>query len=381
MLPIATALFLISATPTALFYGGDATLAAEVAGELQPQPWRVIPSEKPAPAPTEHPGRQLYLQGRKAYEELLFEEAVPALRKAVERMTSTELTPEQWRDYLDAMLYLALTYEAIGSTDEADAALDSLAPYILDAGIADAKFPPPFRQKVAERLENKPVKTGALRIDSTPSGAAIFLNGQAIGNTPHLMEKLPGVRHTVTLSYPGFRTYTRQVKVQAGFGIGAEATPEWVKATLAPLESPALVTMAATLQRQQLPTPAAAAPFLQTAAAAAARMSFFLTRAPGAVAVAALHADGSWRGPMLFSADALDVPPRRAQLVKQLAFWTKQESPVTPAQTALQKDEAPTRWWLWTGLGVLVAGGATAAAVAAQPDRPAPSTGEVVIGW
>ncbi|MCQ8893621.1 MAG: PEGA domain-containing protein [Methanolinea sp.] len=57
---------------------------------------------------------------------------------------------------------------------------------------------------------------GSLRIQSTPSGAAVFLNGTAAGVTPLVIgDLLPG-EYTVTLSKTGYVNATRMATVSAG---------------------------------------------------------------------------------------------------------------------------------------------------------------------
>lgn len=62
--------------------------------------------------------------------------------------------------------------------------------------------------------------TGDLQVGSTPSGAAVFLNGDFKGNTPvddtlDINDLAPGT-YTVMLTRPGYEDYTKSVDVQAG---------------------------------------------------------------------------------------------------------------------------------------------------------------------
>ncbi len=54
-----------------------------------------------------------------------------------------------------------------------------------------------------------------VRIDSEPSHAKVWLNGEDMGYTPVVLNKEPG-NYTVRLTRPGFRNYVDEIRVQAG---------------------------------------------------------------------------------------------------------------------------------------------------------------------
>lgn len=75
-----------------------------------------------------------------------------------------------------------------------------------------------------------PPTTGTLQVNSSPSGAAVRLDGSSIGNTPLQRTNVsPGV-HTVEVSRSGYQTETRQVNVVAG-------TTTTIQVTLIPVPS------------------------------------------------------------------------------------------------------------------------------------------------
>lgn len=55
---------------------------------------------------------------------------------------------------------------------------------------------------------------GQLVLDTTPPGAAVILNGQPIGETPFVHERLQAGTHQLTLSRPGYQSVTLRVTIQ-----------------------------------------------------------------------------------------------------------------------------------------------------------------------
>ncbi|MGH1362701.1 MAG: protein kinase domain-containing protein [Calditrichia bacterium] len=62
-------------------------------------------------------------------------------------------------------------------------------------------------------------KYGAIQINSTPSGAAIWLNGKILENqkTPTVIRKLPFGNHEIVLRRSGFKDYSENVLVEEGY--------------------------------------------------------------------------------------------------------------------------------------------------------------------
>ncbi len=58
--------------------------------------------------------------------------------------------------------------------------------------------------------------TGALYIESRPSGAQVFVNGRLIGNTPFLLSNVSAGSHVVQLDLPGYRRWSTSIHVALG---------------------------------------------------------------------------------------------------------------------------------------------------------------------
>jgi serine/threonine-protein kinase len=64
--------------------------------------------------------------------------------------------------------------------------------------------------------------TGAVTVRSIPDGAAIAVNGEPAGRAPRLLSLRPG-EHTISLSLPSYRDFTRRVTVTEGEQISLPA--------------------------------------------------------------------------------------------------------------------------------------------------------------
>lgn len=366
MVTFLVSILLSTAVPV---YGADATMVAALRERLDAARYAVELAVPESPRPPA--GAAELKAGVAAYEGLLFEEAAPHLEQAKGILARQLLTPAGWALYFDSVLYLALTYDALGRAEDADRLLDAIAVLTADAAIADARFPPPFREKVAKRLASRPVKSGAIRVESQPPGAAVFVNGRRAGETPLVVKGLAEGEHTVTLSLAAHRDETRRVPVRAGFGIGAEATPEFLAATLRPAPDVAVAAAVAALRNGKEP----ADPPARDVAAV-----IFVD--DGKVLRAGAFVPGrGWTGTATFQTGALSVAPLRDQVVRQVAGWFAARSSVAEAGPVAMQT-ASSRWWVWTGIGTVLIGGATAAVIAAQGEpEPARREGGVVIGW
>lgn len=59
----------------------------------------------------------------------------------------------------------------------------------------------PFRNLV------RPIPYGSMKIDSTPSGAYIYVNGEAVGETPYFAEQVIPGKVSITLEYGGYQRF------------------------------------------------------------------------------------------------------------------------------------------------------------------------------
>jgi PEGA domain len=81
-------------------------------------------------------------------------------------------------------------------------------------------------ERPAPAVSRPGAKTGALRIESRPSGAAVLIDGRVAGTTPLLISDLePGTRQ-LRLELPGHRRWSTTTTVVAGQTIRVAASLE-----------------------------------------------------------------------------------------------------------------------------------------------------------
>jgi hypothetical protein len=66
---------------------------------------------------------------------------------------------------------------------------------------------------------------GKISVTSTPDGADVSIDDAFVGNAPATLKLSPG-KHTVKVSLQGYKDWTKEVSVFAGFEVGLKATLE-----------------------------------------------------------------------------------------------------------------------------------------------------------
>ena len=84
-------------------------------------------------------------------------------------------------------------------------------------------------EKAAESKEKsaqpKDTATGTIAVSSTPDNAEISVDGAFVGNAPATLKLSPG-KHTIRVSLPGHKEWTREITVLAGSELKLAATLE-----------------------------------------------------------------------------------------------------------------------------------------------------------
>ena len=196
------------------------------------------PSTRPAPPP-EKPGVAKRAPspeavaaleaGKKAFDDLRFEDAVTSLKKGIEGMLSDPATAD-YEGVTDAYVKLAAAAFRMGEEKEAKNALVEFARFSPNYELS-AGFPPVFQRefdKAKKRLEKQP--KGTVSIDGPP-GSTAFLDGRDLGMVPINEEIIPGGTHYVKVEGTKGEKFgqtinvTGPVKVKANFGGGSERGP------------------------------------------------------------------------------------------------------------------------------------------------------------
>ncbi|MGV3619967.1 MAG: PEGA domain-containing protein [Archangium sp.] len=165
--------------------------------------------------------------GRKAFDDLRFEDATASLRKGIDGMLADPATAD-YEAVTDAYVKLAASAFRQGEEKAAKDALLELARfapnYVLPAG-----FPPVFQRefdKAKKRLDKQP--KGSVSIEG-PAGSTAFLDGRDLGMVPVLEDNVPGGTHYVMVEGTKGERYGQTINVGAGtvkakasFGAGSD---------------------------------------------------------------------------------------------------------------------------------------------------------------
>lgn len=190
------------------------------------------PAERPAAAKRGPSAEALGAldAGRKAFEDLRFEDAVGSLKKGIAGMLADPATAD-YEAVTDAWVKLAAAAFRMGDEKEAKTGLTDLARFAPEYALPPG-YPPVFLrefEKAKKRVAKLPKASVSIE---GPAGATAFLDGRDLGMVPVLEENVPAGVHYVKVEGPkgerfgqAVETSGAAVKVLASFGGGEGRTP------------------------------------------------------------------------------------------------------------------------------------------------------------
>jgi hypothetical protein len=72
------------------------------------------------------------------------------------------------------------------------------------------------------KADAKPAPTGVIKLESTPAGAEVWVDGKFIGNAPAQLKLAPG-KHTIKVTAPGHQDWTRDLEVMTDSEVSLRA--------------------------------------------------------------------------------------------------------------------------------------------------------------
>lgn len=152
--------------------------------------------------------------GKKAFDDLRFEDAVTNLRKGIDAMLADPATAD-YEGVTDAYVKLAAAAFRMGEEKDAKTALLDLArfapSYVMPPG-----FPPVFQrefEKAKKRLDKQP--KGTISIEGPP-GSTAYVDGRDLGMVPVLEENVPAGAHYVKVEGSKNDRFGQVVQVNNG---------------------------------------------------------------------------------------------------------------------------------------------------------------------
>lgn len=215
-----------------LDYVASPPTKAAVAGAAAPGATRAAPSPE-AVASLE--------AGKKAFDDLRFEDAVPSLKKGIDGILSDPSTAD-FALVTDGYVKLAASQFRMGEEKSAKDSLLELARLTQPDFALPAGFPPVFTrefEKARKRLDKQP--RGSLNVDG-PGGATVYLDGRDLGMVPVTESGIAAGTHYVRVEGGRGERFGQavtvssgEVKVKAAFG---DSGPRQVVGTKAVVTDP-----------------------------------------------------------------------------------------------------------------------------------------------
>ncbi len=144
-------------------------------------------------------------EGEKQATHLRFPQAIRALNKGIDGLIGNLDMLGNYDELIDAHLLLAECHFRRGKQSEGADTLEKLARLRPDYELKSGKYPPVFTTVFNEaRLRALAGRRGTLEVTSSPSGAAVVLNGKQLGETPLLVSDVTaGTHHLVVRHLTG----------------------------------------------------------------------------------------------------------------------------------------------------------------------------------
>jgi hypothetical protein len=140
-------------------------------------------------------GEELLKQGKQDYIEGRFEEAVEKLSLALKLLTDKD-------KLIDAHLHIGLCHFALGNKDKAKEQLGEILRLNPAQRLDPLYYPPDFINLLEEARTGI---LGQLKVESEPSIAQVFIDGEFVGVTPVELTEIAAGEHSLRIVKQGFK--------------------------------------------------------------------------------------------------------------------------------------------------------------------------------
>lgn len=343
------------------------------------------------------PGQRLLEEGRILYERADPEQAIPILEEAVRALGDGMAYATDNRPLADALLVLGFAQLVVGDDQAARETFGRVV--ILDPGreLDTVNYAPRIVEFYNDvRDEVLAAGTGALEVDAVQEGAQVYLDGRRLGTTPLVVGDLPVGRHFLLVTgAQGYRTFGmvtiqpgKRSVIRANLDHRALADPaedprdqerqvSWLYRSLGEHVRADLVLLGGITPEGDLGLQL----YSTRSGTFSKPLTTQLTERPGSAAAdlapalaAFVTSTGDIRGDKAHpQALVLDISANEV-----LADLLLDPSPRQPTEPVVL--DRPSRWYLWTGAGVLAAGGAAAATWAVLSQEPPEGDTTITVG-
>jgi hypothetical protein len=154
----------------------------------------------------EQTGDDLLKQGKKYYQEGRFEEAVEKLSLALKMLTDKD-------KLVDAYLHIALSHFALGEKEKAKQDLTELLRLKPEHKLDPMYYPPDFVQLLDEA---KGVILAHITIETEPTEAQVYLDGELTGLSPLELQEVAAGEHKLVVLKEGYKAAEKKLIVKEG---------------------------------------------------------------------------------------------------------------------------------------------------------------------
>ncbi|MEQ8275557.1 MAG: PEGA domain-containing protein [Deltaproteobacteria bacterium] len=316
--------------------------------------------------------------GIRAFEELDLENAGVQLEIGVNQLLSyrDELKPNELEVLDTAIFAYGATVLFEGQSVLANAIFVALAVTSPDFEPSDARYPSNVRKRFRAIVAGVPSRaTGTLRVETVPTGGAVFVDGLFKGFAPLDIAGLPDGWHQVRAERVGYHPYgtLAPVRGEASSSVSLELEASDVRERVDGL-APNLASDVTAVERLREE--------LGVETLVALRYSTLLS---GDKVEGVLVAAGE--APLKIGPTGIVEDPEVASATILAAFEAQRAAVqvvATAAPTVEEDGPVTDQWWFWATVGgvvVAAAAAGTVAAVAATNGSGPPSNSTVVLGF
>ncbi len=189
----------------------------ESSAELDRVPLDALLAPEAAAEPTAEPMAPSVEKGRAAYDNLELDRALKLLERALAVAERNPAAPIDPASYRRGLTYLGATRVLTGDMAGGRRAFRRLVAFDPEAELDPMVFPPSLVETyggVAAKVRQ--LGAGSLRVASRPAGARVWVDSRERGRSPLRVEGLLGGPHRVRLALRGHRPAGRMAQVQPG---------------------------------------------------------------------------------------------------------------------------------------------------------------------
>ncbi|MBI5529054.1 MAG: PEGA domain-containing protein [Deltaproteobacteria bacterium] len=150
-----------------------------------------------------------------------FDKAVKALKQALSVLERNAVNLDDFKPLVDGYLYLSVAYIATGEEEAAEDLIKGIVRLDPRRRLEPGDFVPLY-QRIFEKLRAAILAEprGSILVRSSPSGAAIAIDGKEVGSTPALLTGVVRGEHFLRVGSPGGSPKRQTVAVPSGSQVG-----------------------------------------------------------------------------------------------------------------------------------------------------------------